>query len=459
MVLNSLLEPTLNFNIPSLQDALSLECCIYHPKLNHLGSTAQNSSSWKSRAVIVAHPYAILGGCKDDHVVGLIASTCLSEGFTVGTFNFRGAGGSEGCTSWQSKSEQKDYQSFVGFMAYYLHYLNTLLLPIDPLLDGPLKSDMDYSSHPQSLDISKLNHPHVIKPASAPRLKLLDGESYPRMRLILAGYSYGALVTMSIPARIQTILSPFQNPPVDSIYARIRQKAKDLASQQSHIIFLQFQNLSHSHESSLLFSSDYQGKRPKSKIGAPNEARLETRMHPQDGRVEKNFNEIRLTFRSRSSSSLEFKTSGYANPPDRQRSSFSTCNSLVDNITNLRVKRQPIEMVGDDISIAYLLVSPLQGILCDLLTLWTYRSWRERNVLTELDLKLQTNPTLAIYGDSDVFVSVKSLRNWAKKLQTCEGEETSQFQQSEIAGAGHFWHDSQSVERLRVEIRKFICEL
>ncbi|TQS34158.1 hypothetical protein Golomagni_05469 [Golovinomyces magnicellulatus] len=458
MVLSPLPEPTLNFIIPSLQDALSLECCIYHPKLYHLGSTAQKSSPWRSRAVIVAHPYAMLGGCMDDHVVGLIASTCLSEGFIVGTFNFRGAGGSEGCTSWQSKSEQKDYQSFVGFMVYYLYYLNTLLPPIDPLLNGSLESDIDYSSHLKSLGCNKPYHPLDFKSASTPRLESLDGESYPRMQLILAGYSYGALVTMSIPAQIQTILSPFREPPGDSIYARIRQKAKDLATQQSHIISLNFQNLSHLHENSPTYQSEYQEQRPKSKIWAPNEAPSETSLHPKDEHVERDCNEIRLTFRSRSSS-LEFKTSGYASLPGRKKSSFSSCYSLVDNLTNLRVKRQPIETVEDDISIAYLLVSPLQGIICDLLTLWTYRSWRERNVLTELDLKLQTNPTLAIYGDSDVFVSVKSLRNWTKKLVNCEGEEASQFRYSEIAGAGHFWHDSQSAESLHVEIRRFICEL
>jgi hypothetical protein len=38
---------------------------------------------------IVAHPYAPMGGCYDDPVVGRIASTMLDDGFIVGTFNFR----------------------------------------------------------------------------------------------------------------------------------------------------------------------------------------------------------------------------------------------------------------------------------------------------------------------------------------------------------------------------------
>jgi hypothetical protein len=37
----------------------------------------------------VAHPYAPLGGCYDDPIVDIVASTILKQGFIVGTFNFR----------------------------------------------------------------------------------------------------------------------------------------------------------------------------------------------------------------------------------------------------------------------------------------------------------------------------------------------------------------------------------
>ncbi len=46
-------------------------------------------AEWEKKAAIVAHPYAPLGGCYDDPVVDVVASTILKAGFIVGTFNFR----------------------------------------------------------------------------------------------------------------------------------------------------------------------------------------------------------------------------------------------------------------------------------------------------------------------------------------------------------------------------------
>jgi hypothetical protein len=81
-------SPTLAFTIPSIHDDIELQCKIYHPTCLAPTNISQYVP-WKKRAAIIAHPYAPLGGCQDDPVVGLLACACLKEGFVVGTFNFR----------------------------------------------------------------------------------------------------------------------------------------------------------------------------------------------------------------------------------------------------------------------------------------------------------------------------------------------------------------------------------
>lgn len=80
--------PRFDFAIPSIHDDLILQCRVYHPQaLEPL--SASSIIDWRKKCAIVAHPYAPLGGCMDDPVVDVVASTILKQGFIVGTFNFR----------------------------------------------------------------------------------------------------------------------------------------------------------------------------------------------------------------------------------------------------------------------------------------------------------------------------------------------------------------------------------
>lgn len=79
-------RPSLSFTLPSIYDSTKLDCRVYHPACLD-GSF--RSSPWRRHAAVVAHPYAPLGGCYDDPVVAVIASTLLQLGFVVATFNFR----------------------------------------------------------------------------------------------------------------------------------------------------------------------------------------------------------------------------------------------------------------------------------------------------------------------------------------------------------------------------------
>lgn len=79
-------EPTLTLTLPSISDGLTLDCRIYHP---FSLSASSKAPAWLKHAAVVAHPYAPMGGCYDDPVVGAVAAQLLRKGFLVGTFNFR----------------------------------------------------------------------------------------------------------------------------------------------------------------------------------------------------------------------------------------------------------------------------------------------------------------------------------------------------------------------------------
>ncbi|KAH8160104.1 hypothetical protein CIB48_g8143 [Xylaria polymorpha] len=175
--------PCLSFTLPSIHDDTKLDCRVYHPPC--LLNSSHYDSPWRGHAAAVAHPYAPLGGCFDDPIVDIAAGTLLQLGFLVATFNFRGAGSSAGRTSWTSKPEQADYISVVGFLAYYVHHL----------------------------DPSRFAQP-------------TNRHELPTM--LLAGYSYGALVTTRLPS-LDTILAYFTTPAIHTAEADIRLRAQHLA--------------------------------------------------------------------------------------------------------------------------------------------------------------------------------------------------------------------------------------
>ncbi|CAL5873669.1 uncharacterized protein PFLUO_LOCUS7951 [Penicillium psychrofluorescens] len=148
-------SPTFSFTIPSIHDGCKLECRLYLPRtLQHIEQPPTSITG-----AIIAHPYGPLGGCYDDPVVSFVGGELLDAGCVVGTFNFRGAGGSEGRTSWTARPELRDYLSFYGFMLQYLHLLHSAFAPKE--------------RPPQ--------------------------DATPGIRLILGGYSYGSLVVSHVP--------------------------------------------------------------------------------------------------------------------------------------------------------------------------------------------------------------------------------------------------------------------
>ncbi|KAE8352612.1 Alpha/Beta hydrolase protein [Aspergillus coremiiformis] len=166
-------SPTYSFTVPSLHDETQLDCRLYLPS-----ASLQPETTTSIRGALVAHPYAPLGGCYDDPVVSFIGGELLKNGYIVGTFNFRGAGGSEGRTSWTAKPELADYVSLYGFMLCYLHSLRSQIASQRGHRKIP---DEGTPSHDQGSNAQSTPGPANI-------------------HLILGGYSYGSLIASHLPS-------------------------------------------------------------------------------------------------------------------------------------------------------------------------------------------------------------------------------------------------------------------
>ncbi|OJJ44582.1 hypothetical protein ASPZODRAFT_100582 [Penicilliopsis zonata CBS 506.65] len=181
-------KPTLSFSIPSIHDGTLLDCRLYLPEPGSGGalgqapasttaSTTESKKEQRIKGAIIAHPYAPLGGCYDDPVVGFIGAELLRLGYVVGTFNFRGAG--NGRTSWTAKPEVDDYMSFYIFMIHYLRSTS--------------------SASPASID------------------------------LVLGGYSYGSMIACNLPPvmRVLDLLDHGERSKVEFVH-EIRKTAEEL---------------------------------------------------------------------------------------------------------------------------------------------------------------------------------------------------------------------------------------
>ncbi|KAI0452647.1 Alpha/Beta hydrolase protein [Xylaria acuta] len=371
-------RPYLSFTLPSIHDNTQLDCRVYHPPC--LIDMSHSNALWSGHAAVVAHPYAPLGGCFDDPIVDLAAGTLLQLGFLIATFNFRGAGSSAGRTSWTSKPEQADYVSVVGFLAYYVHHLD------------PLRFAQPANRH----------HPPTI---------------------LMAGYSYGALVTTRLPP-LDTILAYFATPAIHTAEADIRLRAQHLA--EAHL------NAQSAGPAS-----------PRKSLGVRVGGDEDTsRRSPDDHPMFEFHQEERIRESVRkllSRAQLVYKRSP-------RWISGSEPSDKMDHC---------LEKAEEDVTFrsAYLAISPPVGFVTRLATM-SFSG--PSSVSVTGDVVFTSNPTLVIYGDQDGFISYRKIREWTRQLS---GAEVSQFRYVEVLGAGHFWAEGDVIYQLRDAIGTFATEL
>lgn len=489
-------ESALSFTIPSIHDDVTtLECRVYHPQSL---TPSPHAPPWRRHAAVVAHPYAPLGGSYDDPVVDTVATVLLRQGFVVGTFNFRGAGGSAGRTSWTSRAERGDYMSFAAFVYYYVNYL-------DPFRPHPVEQKQQQQNplSPPTSPASPNAAARAFGTTAATLTTTPPGGGGGAPVLLLCGYSYGAMITKLLPP-LDAILEPFTAPRTASAAADIRLRAQHLAEKQNLILASARAALA---ETPLSPRKAALGMR----VGGDEDRRRSQEQHGRrsfsldaEDKIRKGVVELMQRAKSHQSHHHHHhlrKKKAELKDPD------SDTPAVKNGDGDGAAAATEAEEKGPDTlppvahllmpQVAYLMVSPPLGWATSLMTLnlygsgglfgrrakspkgkgkdkdkhhhtsrdkdkdggddttagGTHLSGREGDVERQ---KLVDNPTLAIYGDADVFVAARRFREWASRLQGAPG---SRFRAHEISTAGHFYVEEGTMQKLADAVRVFSGEL
>ena len=410
-------EPHYSFTIPSIHDDTTLDCRIYHPRI--LDEVAKDSSEkprWRKRGIVMAHPYAPMGGSYDDRIVGIVVDEMLKAGYVVGTFNFRygssqpfnylltcdrGAHGSthKGRTSWSGRPELDDY---ITFAACFMQYMSLI---------SPFPTPETIFTPDQS-------------PARPPTRQGRGSIPSEATLVFLGGYSYGSLILKHLPP-VPSILQRFSNPLAGSAADEVLLRAHKLSDQSNLEWINQAQEA---------------------------ERNLRRRNH-------------------------EHKTSltigGEETNPDKRRSSREVRRSLdvprsldlghrLRSLSHRRRRHgnstESFERIEVDVAIPeirYLLVSPLTPPIATLAALAFGQNLWSRSRDTEIS-SIGKFVSLAIYGDQDKFASAKKIRDWSDNLRAQYG---SAFSSVEVTGAGHFWVEQGVEKQLRSALKGWVCEM
>lgn len=379
--------------------------------------------------------------------------------------------------------------SFVGFIVYYMHLLSQPPIPTDIAITRSDTQLHDLTPVPsQALPPSRPSDPRYVTatvnsstplaPAIAVQEEIIEA-SDTRPRLLLAGYSYGALITTYLPPIISSVMAQFQSPAEGSAHAEIRLRAECLAAQQNEAMQTQISSLlnAHPHKRSRSLHADdllHSPKQSKSSGGGVRmggEENLRRASHDSyrsrnsfsletPEMVRKSVDRVRSIGKTKRFSPKRQNTQGSTASSQRANGSQSSFEHILPNEGSAKVNDTVVckEVPGIDTGLqtAYLLISPLQGFVSHLLTLFSSRSWKDQ--IPDHEMKLTVDPSLVVFGDDDVFVSVKRLRSWAGKLSEAS-KGSGRFRYTEVSGAGHFWQDFEAVKVLQEEVKAFIGTL
>ena len=367
-------------------------------------------------------------------------------------------------------------------MTYYLHHLRPPLFP--PLLRNPDYTQSDPSIH----DLSPIPSQAVVEFCDhlepQPRCSTIMADAFTSMEdanqnpsskpcILLAGYSYGAIIACCLPPLIGSMIADFQTPAPDSPHAEIRLRASSLASQQNSLMAARVHSLlSQAHlRGRALQIEDHNLASPKTRksnggVRMGGEENLRRASHE--------------SHRSRSSFTLEspvlvrksvdrIRSIGHGRfSPRRTQSAASFSlkkaseseSSIEQVVPEEKGSIKAIPGIVSNLQVAYLLVSPPYGWATTLATMWTMKTSNAKTPIPECDMKYTLDPTLVIFGNDDPFVRIKTLRNWVEKLASArKGKGESRFKHIEVHRAGHFWHDQQASLTLKNEVRDFVSTL
>ena len=306
----------------------------------------------------------------------------------------------------QGKPEIDDYISFVGFFVHYMESLrqSTFHSPSERIFEPTL-------SPIQS----------AYTPTSEAGTRATQGT-----KLILGGYSYGALIAMQLPT-LEVILKRFQSVAKGTAEAEARLRAVSLAAQWSKD--------AHLHQE--MWQARRVGSHEKVRNSARSmalamggdESEPGSRQHSHDSR--RSLDAVRRSV-ERGRRKLGLK---------RHYDDMSEEALIEESLTSTNVPAPRTY---------YLLISPPLLLVTTLVT--AFSSLVRMNTPYSEE-KVCCSPTLMIYGDRDFFTSQKRYHKWAEVLAAKPG---SRFQFHEVAGAGHFYREKGVETEMRSHIREWI---
>ncbi|KAK4641889.1 hypothetical protein QC761_504790 [Podospora bellae-mahoneyi] len=457
-------EPNITFTVPSLHDALDIDCRVYHPE--SLAPTS-DAAQWKKHAAIFAHPYAPLGGSFDDPVVGIVASALLRMGFLVTTFNFRGAHGSAGKTSWTGKAEQADYKSVIGFVTHYVHFLNpyphiTLRRSHSEVRENEVELEGRVAAKIQL-------QPPTPEPTLMEATPLSAASTKPV--LLMGGYSYGSMITAQLP-EIEPVMALFETPENGTPAAEIRLRAEHLAEKQNTTLAdLRAEFVDRQHAGSPRRTGGLRVGGIED-IRRPHEPRRSLSVELEE-RIRHGIEELMAkTKKGPKASQLTEIRDGDGPNSTRDAACSTSKHAATDHLPSIigRTQYRP----------AYLLVSPLQGIVTNFIAIsvptqissLARKAWNRlpakpgkksatspeapKPIVDNPENKLTQHDTLVVYGDNDVFTPVRKLRTWTARLQAVPN---SKFRGVEVYSATHFWAQAKVAQTLRDAVIVFAQSL
>ncbi|ETI29239.1 phosphatidylserine decarboxylase [Cladophialophora carrionii CBS 160.54] len=385
-------KPNASFKIPSVHDDTELDCRIYYPR-----KTEKNSRAFGRSFAIVAHPYAPLGGCYDDPVVALVGGVLLQQGFVLATFNFRGASGSSGRTSWSGKPELSDYVSVYGFL---LHYIDAIFR------------------------------------AGAEEQRC----RYPPPLLILGGYSYGSMIASHLPP-IDLVVELFKLETPDSAGTEIKRRAEEL-SRDARAYFDMY-----SASTTLTVAGSPgtpRGQIRKTKPGVIMGGYESGRISRENSRKSIDTERIRQSL-----DRVRRKIGSQADSPSTPSSSASVTEAATSPLA------EPAPTVLPDV--AYLIVSPILSMAASFTTMFSKLRFVAKGLqgasASEGEFhQLTVHPCCCLYGNKDVFTSARKLQRWTEELKARPG---SRFMAVE-ADAGHFWREADGIVRFKQGLCEFL---
>ncbi|KAM0716931.1 hypothetical protein Q7P37_006783 [Cladosporium fusiforme] len=424
------MEPVYSFTIPSLADDTPLDCRVYHP--NHFDVVLANATDNRlpTRGAVVAHPYTPLGGSYDDSVVLSVVKRLLKEGLVVGTFNFRGASGSKGSTSWSGRPEREDYTSFAALMVYYLQQLQ------------PPSEQLNRLSTIPSARVSRIDgvepepEPSPSPPSDqgpSPKGSIRAGD----IILVLSGYSYGSLILSRLPP-IAEILDRFESAALGSTAAEIILRARRLAKESRSS--LEATQASPEPRGRRLTPADV--VKPRLHASSPvvvggeetdPHERQRSRENSRGARIVHRSVEIPYRIRAR------IRRRSSAARPTTKDGTMRSEESFALGATK--------SMSG--VSIRYLLISPLLPPLAHTMVPPASFSGLRGNVDKSTGFGSMKCPALAVWGSVDSFTSNRRLKAWAERMAN-DGPATLKWR--DVESAGHFWREPGVMKLLLDEI-------